>query len=61
MENSMERPLKKKKNYTELPQDPTISPLGMYPENKATLQPNGHSSTIYKSQDMEATYVSINR
>ena len=51
--------LKKKKNnnnnYRELPYDPTIPPLGIYPENKATLQPNGHSSTIYKSQDTEAT------
>ena len=36
--------------------------LGMYPEktnSKRYMHPNAHSSTIYNSQDMEATSLSI--
>ena len=45
----------------ELPQDPTILLLHIYPdETKSLIQKDEcnstiHSSTIYKSQDMEAT------
>ena len=52
----------------ELPYDPAIPLLGIYLEkNKNTnskryMKPNVHSSSIYNSQDMEATtLVSINR
>ena len=43
----------------ELPYDPSIPLLGIYPEKniirKDTRTPNVHWSTIYNSQDMEAT------
>ena len=43
----------------ELPYDPAIPLLGIYPEKtiiqKDTCTPNVHCSTIYNSQDMETT------
>ena len=43
----------------ELPYDPAIPLLGVYPEKtiiqKDTCTPNVHCSTIYNSQVMEAT------
>ena len=56
-----------KKLKIELPCDPAIPLWGIYPEKMKTViwkdtgTPNVHSSTIYNSQDMEATKVSINR
>ena len=47
-----------KKLKTDLPYDPAIPLLGMYQEKtdaKRYMHPNVHSSTIYNSQDMEAT------
>ena len=64
MENSMKF-LKELK--IELPYNPAIPLLGIYLEkNENTnserhMDPNVHSSTIYNSQDMEATQVSVNR
>ena len=58
----MEVPLKKLK--IELPYDPAIPLLGIYPEkttSKRCMQPSVHSITIYNSQDMEATEMSIER
>ena len=50
-------PLKKKK--IELPYDVAIPFLGLYPEEKHDLKgcmhPNIHCSSVYNSQDMEAT------
>ena len=47
----------------ELPHDPAIPCLGTYLEKntnrKRYLHPCFHSSTIYSSQDMEETYMSI--
>ena len=56
------------KLVTELPQDPAISLLGIYPKKTNTLKhththtdskrhthPNVHRSIIYNSQNMEAT------
>ena len=42
----------------ELPYDPAIPLLGLYPEDrnsnlKRHMHPNGHSSTIYNSQDTD--------
>ena len=48
-----------KKLKIELPYDPTIPLLGIYPEknhnSKRYKHPNVHCSTTYNSQDMEAT------
>ena len=48
-----------KKLKIELPYDPAILLLGLYPEKnmiqKDTFTPNVHFSTIYNSQDTEAT------
>ena len=48
-----------KKLKIELPYDPAIPLLGIYPEEilirKDTCTPNVHRSTIYNSQDMEAS------
>ena len=57
METSMEVPSKTK---IELPFDRAIPFLGMYLEKtkinlKSYMHPNVHCSTIYNSQDMEAT------
>ena len=56
MENSMEVPQKLK---TELPYDPAIPLLGIYLEKndnaKRYMHLNTNCSTIYNSQDMEAT------
>ena len=47
-----------KKIKIELPYDPAIPLLGIYPEKtvigKDTWHPNVHCSTVYNSQDMEA-------
>ena len=58
VENSMEFPHKLK---VELPFDPAIPLLGLYPKSpetpiqKGPMHPNIHSSTIYNSQVLEAT------
>ena len=48
-----------KKLKIELPYDPAIPLLGIYPEKtiiqKRHMHPNVHSSTICNSQDMGAT------
>ena len=48
-----------KKLKIELPYDPAIPLLGIYAEktinSKRHMHPSVHCSTIYKSQDMEAT------
>ena len=47
-----------KKLKTELPYNPAIPLLGMYLEKnslKGYRHPNVHCSTVYNSQDMEAT------
>ena len=47
-----------KKLKIELPNDPAIPLLGIYPEKtviQKDMHPNVHCSTIYNSQDMEAT------
>ena len=48
-----------KKLKIELPYDPAIPLLGIYPEkiynSKRCMHPYVHCSTIYNSQDMEAT------
>ena len=56
------------KTKIELPYDPAIPLLGIYLEKaealinlKRYMHPNVHSSTIYNSQCMEATQVSMNR
>ena len=65
MEKSMEVPQKKLK--VELPYDPAVPLLGLYLKKNKNMnserymQPSVHSSTIYNSQDMEATQVSISR
>ena len=47
------------------PYDPEIPLLGIYPDEskieKDTCTPNVHCSTVYKSQDLEATQMSISR
>ena len=61
IENSMEVPQKTK---IELSSDPAIPLLGIYPDKTITqryMHPYIHSSTIHNSQDMETTYISINR
>ena len=55
-----------KKLKIELPYDPAIPLLDIYPEKAKTnlrryVHPGVHSSTIYNSQDMETTQVPINR
>ena len=54
-----------KKLKIELPYDPEIPLLGIYPEKtliqKDTCIPYVHSSTIYNSQDTETTQVPIKR
>ena len=52
-----------KKLEIELPYHCTITLLGKYLEKtnlKRYMQPNVHSSAIYNSQDMKATYMPIN-
>ena len=49
-----------KKLKTELPYDPSIPLLGIYPEKAKTnskryMHPRVHCSTIHNSQDIEAT------
>ena len=54
-----------RKLKTEVPHDPAISPLGIYPEKNHNLNryvyPNIHGRTIYNSQGMETIQVPINR
>ena len=51
----------------ELPYDPSFPLLGIYLEKnentnlKRYMLPSVHSSTIYNTQDMEATHIPINR
>ena len=48
----------------ELPYDPSTSLLGIYPEklySKRYMHLNVHSRTIYNTQNMEATKMSINK
>jgi len=49
-----------KKLKTELPYDPAVPLLGIYPKNKDTdlkryMHPSVHGSIIYTCQDMEGT------
>ena len=48
-----------KKLKVELPYNPTVPILGMYPEKtliqKEYMHPSVHYSTVYSNQDMEAT------
>ena len=48
-----------KKLKIELPYDPAIPLLGIYPEKtliqKRHMHPNAHSSSVHNSQDMETT------
>ena len=49
---------------TELPYDPAIPLLGIYPEkNMAPKETctHAHCSTVYNSQDMQTTYTSTER
>ena len=58
----MEVPQKKLK--IELPYDTVFTLLGIYLEKtnlKRYMHPNIHCITIYNSQDMEATWMSIGR
>ena len=54
-----------KKLKIELPYDPAIPLLGIYPEKtiiqNRVMYHNVHCSFIYHSQDIEATQVSIDR
>ena len=53
-----------KKLKIELPYNPAIPLLGMYPEKtiiQKVMYHSVHCSSIYNSQDMEATQVSIDR
>ena len=56
-----------KKLIIEIPYDPTVPLLGIYPKKAKILtskrykHPNAHSNIIYNSQDTEANQVSINR
>ena len=54
-----------KKLNTEPPYDPAIPLLGIFPGKtimrKDTLHPSVHWSTMYSSQDMDATFMSIDR
>ena len=62
MENSMAFP--KKKLKIELPYDSAIPLLAYIQRNsdlKRYLNPSVHSGTVYNSQDMEATWMSINK
>ena len=64
MEKSMEFPQK----AVQLPYDPRVALLGIYPKNTKTLMQRGgythlyvDSSIIYSSQTIEATQVSSDR
>ena len=64
MENSMESPLKTKYRTAIWSSIPLHSIYLEKSENtklKRYMHPNVHKSTIYNSQDMEATQVPINR
>ena len=53
-----------KKLEIELPQDPEIPQLGIHTKETRTeryIYPNVHRSTVYNSQDMETTQMSIGR
>ena len=53
-----------KKLEIELPYDPAIPLLGIHTEEtriERHMYPNVHCSTVYNSQDMEATSMSISR
>ena len=62
MENSMEVPQKTENRITIWPNNPTPGhELRENHNSKRYMHPNVHYSTIYNSQDMEATYMSVNR
>ena len=62
METSMEVPLKTKNRATVWPYNPTRGRIsGEKHDLKGYMHPNVHCSTIYDSQDLEATYMSIDR
>ena len=64
MENSMEAPQKTKKRATIWSSNSTPGYISGKNENsnlKRYMHPNIHSSTIYNSQDIEATQIPINR
>ena len=62
MENSMEVPQKPENRITIWPNNPTPGhELRENHNSKRYMHPNVHYSTIYNSQDMEATYMSVNR
>ena len=51
-----------KKLKIELLYDPAIPLQGMYPEEfERYMHPNIHSSTVYNSQDLEASQALINK
>ena len=53
-----------KKLEIELPYDPAIPLLGIHTKEtriERYVYPNVHHSTVYNSQDMEATWMSIGR
>ena len=64
MENSTEIPLKTKDRDSVWSSNPTPGHISGKDKNsnlKRYMHPNVHGSTIYNSQDMDATQVSINR
>ena len=53
-----------KKLKLELPYDPSVPLLGVYLEKtnlKRYMQPSIHCRTVYNSQDIEATYMCVDR
>ena len=67
MENSMEVPLKTKNIVTLWSCNPTLGHISRKRKKKKTsnskrhIHPSVHCSSIYKSQDMKATWMSTNR
>ena len=62
MENTLEVPLKIKNRATTWPCSPTPGHISRQSYNsKRHMHPNVHSSTVYNSQYMEATEISIDR
>ena len=62
MEDSMEIPLKASNKTTICPSNPTAGHTHRgNQKRKRHVYPNVHHSTVYNSQDMEATQMSISR
>jgi len=62
MENNMEFPLKTKYRTKIWSRNPIPGHISGENHNvKRCMHPNVHCSTVYNSQDMEATYMSIDR